>query len=294
MSKKFKKPKPLLVDRTGETLVEDKSEEQRPFRVGIAVPCRDEVKTSFMVDLIALVGFTSLAGVAAGKLELAFLYQKGTLIASQRHGLVIEAMKKQCDAILWLDADMRFPKETLFRLMAHGEKLVGCNYSTRAGKPAHPVAFKNMRLDHPLAYDYVFTGPESTGLEEVDSVGMGVFFTHIDVFLSMKPPAFFIPWNAEYGGGYEGEDVFFCRKARAAGHKVYIDHDLSKDVRHCGEHEYDNVLDAFLDKEEAEAKKQERYENWLEVNNIVVPEDPDGTDDSGESDLSGPVVVRPD
>jgi hypothetical protein len=31
-----------------------------------------------------------------------------------------------------------------------------------------------------------------------------------------------------------GEDIYFCKLAQAHGFKVYIDHDLSKEVRHTG------------------------------------------------------------
>ena len=35
-------------------------------------------------------------------------------------------------------------------------------------------------------------------------------------------------------GCFIGEDMYFCREAQKAGFKVYIDHDLSKQVRHIG------------------------------------------------------------
>jgi hypothetical protein len=50
------------------------------------------------------------------------------------------------------------------------------------------------------------------------------------------------PWFAEVynveTGNTVGEDVYFCNLARAAGHKVYIDHDISKDVVHMGGFEF--------------------------------------------------------
>jgi hypothetical protein len=33
---------------------------------------------------------------------------------------------------------------------------------------------------------------------------------------------------------FVGEDIYFCKLAQAHGFKVYIDHDLSKEVRHTG------------------------------------------------------------
>jgi hypothetical protein len=37
---------------------------------------------------------------------------------------------------------------------------------------------------------------------------------------------------------YIGEDIYFCKLAQANGMKVYVDHDLSKDVRHIGVMEF--------------------------------------------------------
>ena len=34
--------------------------------------------------------------------------------------------------------------------------------------------------------------------------------------------------------GYCTEDVTFCNKVRAAGNQIWIDHDLSREIRHVG------------------------------------------------------------
>jgi len=40
------------------------------------------------------------------------------------------------------------------------------------------------------------------------------------------------------GGMYVGEDIYFCKLAQAHGFKVWVDHDLSKDVKHIGKMEF--------------------------------------------------------
>jgi len=42
------------------------------------------------------------------------------------------------------------------------------------------------------------------------------------VFESLSEPWFETPWRTDKRG-YIGEDVFFCRKARAAGFRIYIE-----------------------------------------------------------------------
>lgn len=233
---------------------------RRPIRIGIAVPSRDQVKAGFAFDLARMVAFTAVQAVAKGHLELVLLNNRGTLIVNQRHELVVEALRNECDAILWLDDDMRFPPDTLFRLIAHDQPIVAANYSTRK-EPVHPVAFTNVDRDNPASYRYVWTTEESTGLEPCDTVGMGVMLTHVKVFLSMKPPAFLLTWN-EKGSGFEGEDIYFCLKAKEHGYTIYVDHDLSKQIAHAGEHEYSMLVDGRIWYERAEEEQQKKRELW--------------------------------
>lgn len=268
----------------------------RPIRVGIAVCSRDTVKAGFAFDLARLIAFTSVHGVAQGHLELVLLNNRGTLIVNQRHELVIQAMKDRCDAILWLDDDMRFPMDSLFRLMNHDKPVVACNYTTRK-PPCHPVAFTNVNRDNPAGFRYVWTLPESTGLEQVDTVGMGVMLTHINVFLGMKPPAFQLLWN-EKGHGFEGEDIYFCMKLKETGVAVYIDHDLSKLVKHEGLHEYENLVDGLIWKEQSEelqTRKREQFEATQKLREAglfnlptTVEGDPDEDEVLNVDDQGGP------
>ena len=85
--------------------------------------------------------------------------------------------------------------------------------------------------------ELVYTMPESTGLQEVGSVGMGVMLIKANVFAKLAEPWFETPWRHDKRG-YIGEDVFFCKKAREAGFKIWIDHDVSKEIGHIGMFEF--------------------------------------------------------
>jgi hypothetical protein len=98
----------------------------------------------------------------------------------------------------------------------------------------------------------VFSMPESTGLEEVGSVGTGVMLIKREVFQGMSEPWFDMPWQYD-NRGYMGEDVFFCKKAQELGFKVYIDHDVSKEIGHIGtfefRHEHTWIVKEQMEKE---------------------------------------------
>jgi hypothetical protein len=196
--------------------------------VAILVPARDTVMTSFAYDLARAMSFHT-----ATTDDRVMLYTShGTLIASQRMELARQALEEKADYLLWLDSDMRFPKETIGHLILRDKPIVAANYATRR-MPVKPVAM----MDAQGKIDRVYTGPESEGLQPVDYVGMGVMMVKREVFEKIEAPWFAIPYST-IGNHYIGEDVFFCRKAKEAGYEVLLDHDLSQHVKHIGTFEY--------------------------------------------------------
>jgi hypothetical protein len=119
------------------------------------------------------------------------------------------------------------------RLLAHDVDIVATNCARRR-MPTGPTAqvYKE-NGDREL----VWSMPESTGLQEVGSVGMGVMLIKAGVFKALSEPWYETPWRSDKRG-YIGEDVFFCKKAREAGFKIWIDHDVSKEIGHIGTFEF--------------------------------------------------------
>jgi hypothetical protein len=164
---------------------------------------------------------------------VALKINQGTLIQNQRADLCLEAMGEGCSHVLFIDSDMTFPQDMVQRLLAHDKDIVATNCARRR-MPTGPTAQKTLPDG---SRELIYTMPESTGLEEVESIGMGVMLIKRKVFESLTEPWFETPWRTDKRG-YIGEDVFFCRKAAAAGFKIYIDHDVSKEIGHIGTFEF--------------------------------------------------------
>lgn len=202
----------------------------KPFRIAVSIPCGDEVKTGFAYDLSNLMCATVLS---RDDVSLYLHTVRGTIIPKQRDELTFMALEKDCTHILFLDSDMRFPRNTLLRLLARGEPIVGANYTTRRN-PVQPVTFANDED----ATQRVYTEEGADGLESVASIGFGAVLIDLDVLKALSRPWFAIPWD-EVTRKYVGEDVYFCRKVRSElGLDVLIDHALSHEVSHVGEWEY--------------------------------------------------------
>lgn len=198
------------------------------MNVSICIPARDEVATGFAHDLAIM----SARWYAAAPVGASFNVHivNGTLIADQRAKLARMALTSGADYALYLDSDMRFPPYLLEKLVAHGKDIVACNYATRR-LPVKTVAFSDFAT---LKCIY---SHDRTGLEEVDAIGMGAMLVKTEVFRKLPQPWFNVSYLPS-GGMYVGEDIYFCKLAQAHGFKVFVDHDLSKDVKHIGKMEF--------------------------------------------------------
>lgn len=195
------------------------------MNLAICIPARDEVCSGFAKDLAVLSAQWYAAVPPGSKFDIHMI--SGTLIADQRMKLARMSLDGGADYLLFLDSDMRFPANVVHQLLKHDKPIVAANYATRR-LPVKTVAFKNFQK-----LEYVKTSADSNGLEEVDAVGMGCMLVKADVFRAMPMPWFQIGYSPDWKA-FIGEDMYFCREAQKAGFKVYIDHDLSKQVRHIG------------------------------------------------------------
>lgn len=188
------------------------------MRLAIAVPALSNVPAVFANDLALLYAETSRV---LPSVTLAMMV--GTFVHQAREKLLHDVTELWgATHILWLDADMTFPPDTALRLLKHDKEVVAANYVTRV-PPSRPTAKRDGQS---------VSSHDASGLESVDHVGMGVFLMQTSVVQSLPRPRF---W---YSTLTETEDVFFCRLLKAAGHDIWIDHDLSRSVGHVGQFTY--------------------------------------------------------
>jgi hypothetical protein len=193
--------------------------EQRALRIMIAMPCGDTINAGTTYDLACLAGYE-------GGRDLAIAMDQGAILPAQRQMLVERALASGATHILWLDSDMRFPKDTLSVLLGHEKDIVAANYTSRR-QPYFPVAENGQGQK-------LYVGPSAAGLVEVAHVGLGCMLVDTEVYAHMKRPFFALGYNAKENE-FAGEDVYFCRQAKKAGFVTYIDNELSKVVGHTGE-----------------------------------------------------------
>jgi hypothetical protein len=195
------------------------------MRLAIGGPTRDQVPAAFAVDVAQLYAYTRERGPWGTDVTIGWV--ASTYIHVGREWFLEAAIKQCATHVLWLDTDMSVPRETAVLLALHEQPIVACNYRVRQASGLFTAFRDEARVP---------TTTASTGLEAVEYVGMGAMLMRTDVVAGLGRPWFRHGLN-EFGGDV-GEDVMFCRGLGRAGYPIYIDHDLSKQVEHIGQHRY--------------------------------------------------------
>jgi cellulose synthase/poly-beta-1,6-N-acetylglucosamine synthase-like glycosyltransferase len=208
------------------------------MRIAICIPARGQMEVTTAFDL------TMMAAYMAGKknIDLNVYTSQGTLIFDQRNSLVRTAVEEKCDYILFIDADMRFPKTTLERLLAHKKDIIGVNATTRM-MPPKPTA-RNIQINEDGSVDWLeVLSNKEKGIGKVDAIGCGVMLIKTSCLKNIPQPYFYFEQLLK--GKLLGEDIYFCIKAKDAGIDTWVDHDLSMEIGHVGSYTYgwDDIKD---------------------------------------------------
>ena len=176
-------------------------------------------------------------------------FRQGTILAEQRQELLKLAVENGATHCVFLDTDMRFPKDVISRLVEHDLPVVAANCSKRR----RPVSFtaREENPTDPSKLRGVWTEEHSTGIQRVAVVGTAVMCIKADVLTQLEYPWFDQPYMPDQDA-YVGEDLFWCGRLKQAGVPLYIDHDLSKEIGHLGKYEF-TYKDPLAERERAEA-----------------------------------------
>lgn len=179
------------------------------MKILIAVPCMDLVPSQFAQSLATI--------NRVGECMVAF--QMGSLVYDSRNSLALNAIKSNCDYVLWLDSDMVFPSNILEKLIGgtdKGDIITGVYY--RRAKPYSPVLLSELEIGEETKWcDYVDYPQNETF--EVEGCGFGCVLVPTKVLIDVY---------AEYGNMFApingvGEDLSFCWRARQLGYKIVCD-----------------------------------------------------------------------
>lgn len=166
-----------------------------------------------------------------------------TDIAGARNHLVKRSLEHGSEWILFVDDDMNFPSDLLWKLLAHEKDIVAAPYMRRAGEHS-PLAFSGRNEDG--LYDAVeLEKLPGEGLLKVHAVGAGCILIRSEVFRAISDePNWFEHGRVKDRDWNAAEDIIFCEKANEAGFDIYLD--LGMPVGHMAP---SAVWPSYIDKE---------------------------------------------
>lgn len=198
------------------------------MHVAICIPAYGDWKPGFCTDLIDLIGYQSEGPERVPNVSTQIFTCSGSILPQVRQDIVLNALRSEPDYLLWLDSDMRFPPDALSRLLKRELPIVGTNYTSRK-YPHRPVA--NVGGER-------YSSLGKTGVEVVNHTGFGCLLTKASIFSEIDKPWFMFAYLRN-DSSYVGEDTYFFHRCASAGYRCHIDHDLSQEIRHIGDAEYD-------------------------------------------------------
>jgi len=136
-------------------------------------------------------------------------------IHEMRNTITMRALSMDCTHLIFLDADMVYPPDTITKLVSHDKDVCGA------------LTFKRWPNFEPLLFEgdpYKMTliDPIPDGLCKVTATGTGCLLINTRVFDELKYPWFYFSKNTDNGGPV-GEDINFCYDAGKAGFEIFVD-----------------------------------------------------------------------
>lgn len=192
-------------------------------RLIVGVPSSGSTPMGFTYCLSAFIAYTCHNGIPSCPgvhLEMDMAIQEGSSIHQNREKIVMDAIECGATHLLFLDHDMAFQSTILDRLFSRRKPIVVTNY---VFKQDHPPEWVAVSLDN----ERIPVTDDAIGIEPVAASGFGVSLFDLKVFETIPQPWFAPEWLPK-GKRYTTEDYPFFRRARKAGHEVWLDHDASR------------------------------------------------------------------
>jgi hypothetical protein len=165
--------------------------------------------------------------------QLVPVVAKGTALPKMRNTLAQDAINMDADWTIWLDSDMRFPPDTIARLLESGHDVVTVNASKRKepiGSTAHVLNRATNKME-------MLSIEPSDEIVQIGSGGFAVAAIRTEVFRRVPGPWFHTPYLEDINQ-IIGEDIYFCSKLGQAGIKIHCDLELSEVIGHTGLKDY--------------------------------------------------------
>lgn len=194
-------------------------------KVALCVPSGQTWTAHTAVSLIALSVHSAVNDIGT-----TVVCKQCSQISMSRNMHVREALafEPQATHLLWVDSDMKAPRDALVRLLGHDKDIVGAFYNKRV--PPYET------VGHLINASDLSSG----GLRKADVMPGGFVLVRREVYETIAPPWYRESYDKHLAtdidpDGTVGEDVNFSKAAIEAGYDIWCDLDLTFEIGHVGE-----------------------------------------------------------
>ena len=186
-------------------------------RICIGIPTAYTMKSKMVFALTRMIKGLSV--------DYDVLVHDSPYIHYNRERLVQRAIDGGYSHIFFIDNDLYFEKDSLERLLSHDKDIIGADYNYKK-LPIEGI-LKTENLEGEIIDEMVGDLRKCAGL------GTGFLLIKLSVFEKLDHPWFFFEADG-HGGLRQGEDMWFCNKARKAGFDIWCDTKIK--LFHLGEY----------------------------------------------------------
>lgn len=190
--------------------------------IGIGIPCPDRVHPDFMINLVEIIKNT--------KQEVIVEKEQGVRTDRNRN-VILSRFVDKVTHILWLDADMLYPKDIIDTYLKEKFDVIGCLYFSRE-KPYKPIGYTdsgNKQTPHrPILPQLVKYGQ----VYDVTGLGFGGMMVDVNVYKSLGKKKwmnygrfFHIPPELRTERQQEdalSHDLQFCKTVKQQGFNIKL------------------------------------------------------------------------
>lgn len=151
--------------------------------------------------------------------DMGFIFEQGPYVSFNREEVSARFMNGDGTHLFFVDSDMKFEPDVLDTLLAHDKDIVGARYYRRQGKEKDPAVKTRFDMPGMSLPDHIYKNY---------ATATGCMLIKREAFEKIPRPWFSLgPVDKP-----EGEDIYFCRKAKEAGVEIFEDPTLQ--VGHVG------------------------------------------------------------
>jgi len=190
------------------------------MKIAIGMPTTGSVKSQTMFSVFNL--------VTHSKIPLYLVVREAAYVHTNREEIARKILNSAATHLLFIDSDMSFKPDALDKLVARDRDIIGASYNYRQLPLKSTIVIQDEKGN-------ILKKDLPDGTFECAAISLGFALIKTSVFKKIPHPWFFYEHD-DKGNITCGEDVWFCRKAKEAGFKIYCDPTI--EVGHIGNYTY--------------------------------------------------------